>query len=289
MADRKLSFKEREGLESIEKPFTDLSKELHFQIERILEEVVDNISNERNVISIYEIHFSSDLYDKIRNSHSLGHIKALFKLKIKSIFDYNTNTFRYYNYFEFVEFFIHFYCENVLTYLDDDYDFRWEKDINLALVRFNSKWRLVNYQFVRIVNDEEISTIKETLNHKLDPIKKHSREALALMKGEDASFTNSIKESLNMVEAALQHVTNVSKLNLDPMVEILKKKEQRLVLTKELEAISTLHGVASSKKGRGIRHAAQEDIAYIYEDALYLYVRCSAFVNWVLATYPKVA
>jgi hypothetical protein len=282
MEERRLSFKERNGYEPIDKPLIDVDERIFFQVNKILEKTVlstyshfsDNLSN------IYTSFYHEDLISNFQTRNFNEWFLNSVKYKIGK---YSKDNFI--EYLNFWDYFFFEYCKTIGVYDDDE----MIDSINGHFKRFNSKWRLIDFQFVKIVNDEEIASIKQTLNHEYDPLRKHSREALGLMKGENASYPNSMKESLCMMEAALQTIVGNNKLTPGLLIKELKANENSKVRLNELESIIKLYGVCSEEGGQ--RHAIKENdnVKYTYEDALYLYVRCSAFVNWILATYPKVA
>jgi hypothetical protein len=92
-------------------------------------------------------------------------------------------------------------------------------------------------------------------------------------------YRNSIKEAISAVEAVCQLVTGSQKMSLG---EALKKMEPKLNLHPAMrEAFLKLYGYTSDAEG--IRHALLDESSLKFEDAKYMVVTCSAFVNYLVA------
>jgi hypothetical protein len=89
----------------------------------------------------------------------------------------------------------------------------------------------------------------------------------------------SIKESISAVESAAKSVTGLKKATLD---EALKELREKAGLHPALEkAFRSLYGYTS--EADGIRHALMEEANVRFEDAKFMLVSCSAFVNYLIS------
>jgi hypothetical protein len=99
----------------------------------------------------------------------------------------------------------------------------------------------------------------------------------------EPDYRNSIKESISAVESVCQAIIGDSKATLGPA---LKKLEQKIPIHGALkEGLLKIYGYTSD--GDGIRHALQEESTLGQEDALFMLVTCSAFVNYLTVKADK--
>ena len=158
------------------------------------------------------------------------------------------------------------------------------KKVNDILIEENSAYRLDGYsaEFVAIDSEIEINEINEVLsNAPYDPVKKHINKALKLLSLKDTpDYENSIKESISAIES-LVHILTENKAS--KFEEAIKKlKNNGIVIHGALEqAFIKLFGYTSDSNG--IRHGGIDFKDAPYEDARFMLVTCSAFINYVLA------
>jgi hypothetical protein len=112
-----------------------------------------------------------------------------------------------------------------------------------------------------------------------DAINIHLKSAIALLSNrKNPDFRNSIKESISAVEALCIIITNDKNATLGKALSIIEKDHS---LHKSLKsAFSSIYGFTSDSSG--IRHALIEnDIPLFFEDAKFMLVSCSAFINYL--------
>lgn len=143
--------------------------------------------------------------------------------------------------------------------------------------RLNFAYRIVNKEIVEITSEEEIVTIEEALSSNKNNIKTHLNKALELYAQKPAGdYRNSIKESISAVEAISRDITGENTLNFKKM------EEKGVILPSVLrQAFEKLYGYTNDKS-TGIRHALMDDTnAPQAEEALFMLVSCSAFINYL--------
>lgn len=149
--------------------------------------------------------------------------------------------------------------------------------MNHHFKRLNFAYRIVNKEIVEITSEEEIKEIETTLSTSKDNIKIHLNNALELYsKRPVADYRNSIKESISAVEAISRNITGENVLNF-------KKMEEKGVFVPTVlrKAFECLYGYTNDKT-TGIRHALMDDTnAPQAEEALFMLVSCSAFINYL--------
>lgn len=150
-------------------------------------------------------------------------------------------------------------------------------ELNRNFRRLNFAYRIVNKGIVEITSEEEIKEIETALSTSKDNIKIHLNNALELYsKRPVADYRNSIKESISAVEAISRNITGENVLNL-------KKMEEKGVVVPTVlrKAFECLYGYTNDKT-TGIRHALMDDTnAPQAEEALFMFVSCSAFINYL--------
>jgi hypothetical protein len=161
-------------------------------------------------------------------------------------------------------------------------------DFNNVLQREVSAYRFVNGQLVPITNGVEMNAIEQAIQSSANSSYKgasiHLSAALEkLSDRREPDYRNSIKESISAVESVCQAITGDPKATLGPA---LKKIEQKMPLHGALkEGLLKIYGYTSDSDG--IRHALQDEPNLSQEDALFMLVTCSAFVNYLTVKADK--
>ena len=160
--------------------------------------------------------------------------------------------------------------------------------INIILQREVAGYRIIDNCICPITNDAEIQSIENTLlvttNIGIGTVNQHSKEALfKLSDRKNPDYRNSIKESISAVEALVKIITNSPNATLGAA---LKKLKQTIEIHPALDdAFSKIYGYTSDSDG--IRHALIEESKLDFEDAKYMLVSCSAFINYLIEKAQK--
>lgn len=163
---------------------------------------------------------------------------------------------------------------------------------NKFLEREFSAYRFVGKQIVPITNEIEIKSIEEALEKadKLKPVKKHLQNALDSLGDRNdesgAKYKNSIKDSTLAVEAMLRLIVKNENVTLGKALTEIRKKGQVEIHPALEKAFGSLYGYSSDG---GIRHAqkAVSTQGDDFEEAKFMVVACSAFINYLLGKCPK--
>lgn len=158
------------------------------------------------------------------------------------------------------------------------------KACNASLERELSAYRFLGGEFVQITSDQEIGEIEEALNTSKQ-FTQHLQRALELLADRQfPDYRNSIKESISAVEAMCKLITGGSKVTLG---DALRQIESKLgVLHPALRnAFNSLYGYSSDAEG--IRHGMLGESALDVEDAKFMLIACSAFINYLAAKVEK--
>jgi len=147
-----------------------------------------------------------------------------------------------------------------------------------------SAYRFVGGRITQITSEEEISGIEQALATPLTPVRAHLERALDLLSDKKSpDYRNSIKESISAVESICIITTGDTKATLG---QCLKEIESKVGLHPALKnAFSNLYGYTSSAEG--IRHALLDEPKLSFEDAKFMLVSCSTFVNYLISKASK--
>lgn len=152
---------------------------------------------------------------------------------------------------------------------------------NLIFESENSAYRFINGEITPITDENEIKSIEEAINdapHK--GVKEHLTTALSLLSDrEHPDYRNSIKESISAVEAICRQITKES--TLDKALPKLKIKGIQIPSILE-DGMKKMYYFTNDKNG--IRHALMDEgVETNFEEAKYMLVVCSAFINYLMA------
>ena len=162
------------------------------------------------------------------------------------------------------------------------------KNCNISLKEELSAYRFVDGKITPITSEEEIQSIEEAISNsnQFKPVRIHLQTAIDLFANKiNPDYRNSIKESISAVESICAIITEDSKA---PLGQALKKLEDKgIVINKALKSgFSNLYGYTS--EGDGIRHGLMEESNLNQEDARYMLITCSAFINYLIEKYNKI-
>ncbi|MGO9117523.1 MAG: AbiJ-NTD4 domain-containing protein [Desulfomonilaceae bacterium] len=215
-----------------------------------------------------------------------------FKASVDTLDDYVTTTAdkfkkwffltaEWYDVYDFIEF-VSMDTSGVL----DPYEFR--KRCNEILERELSGYRFVGNYICPITNETELNEIEEALEaadeNRFAGVKEHISAAVSkLSNRKQPDYRNSIKESISAVESISKVISGDPKAELGKALKIIKTK---ISLHAALEqGFLKIYGYTSDADG--IRHALMEQSSCDFEDAKYMLVSCSAFINYLIAKSQK--
>jgi len=154
---------------------------------------------------------------------------------------------------------------------------------NTILTRELSAYRFVGTTLLRITDEQEISAIEEAtrLPDSVAVVSKHIDAAIRLLADRKTpDYRNSIKESISAVESFCSLLARQDKANLATALATLEGQTALHPALKK--AFSALYGYSSD--ANGIRHALMDEHDLTFDDAKFMLVACSAFVNYLRGT-----
>jgi len=226
-------------------------------------------SNRSKICNTIWIDFFGERADEVPsysngNVNSQGVIDRIAKWYFESV---------WYEKYDFVEFLSQLELNGLHT--------SFIKYCNDILRKEMSGYRIIGGKIVQITSEEEFVEIENALDisSKWEPVNVHLKSAIGFLSNrENADFRNSIKESISAVESLCIIITGDKDASLGKALAIIEKKFD---IHKALKsAFMAIYGYTSDSGG--IRHALlEDDIEVTLEDAKFMLVTCSAFINYL--------
>lgn len=177
------------------------------------------------------------------------------------------------------------FIEKHLECLPDDQRPIREKQYNDVLESEKSGYRIINNEITPITNPEEIKEIKDAMSTTYESVDQHMKKALNLYSNiEKPDYENSIKESISAVESMCCIITESEKDTLGNMLKTLDKKGI-YIHPAMIGAFEKMYGYTSNESG--IRHGTIDFKNAPEEDARYMLITCSAFINYLKSKFNK--
>jgi hypothetical protein len=157
-------------------------------------------------------------------------------------------------------------------------------EANALLERELSAFRFVQRHLVRLSNRSEIESIEEAVSRSartgLAGVQTHLDAALALLGQKPTpDYRNAIKEAISAVESAVKCIAGSTGGGLD---SALRRIDKHIPVHGALKAgFLSLYGFTSDEDG--IRHAILDESNVGYDEAKFMLVACSAFVNFLIS------
>lgn len=148
-------------------------------------------------------------------------------------------------------------------------------------------YRFVNGKIVAITDRCEINEIEQACKAPYAGCKAHMEKAVGFLADrEHKDYKNCIKESISAVESICCIIADKKNATLGDTLKIL---ESKCNLKGQLKsAFEKLYAYTNNDKG-GIRHAEGLFVSEVsFEEAKFMLVSCSAFVNYLIAAYGKI-
>lgn len=157
-------------------------------------------------------------------------------------------------------------------------------ECNRIMERELSGYRIVDDQVTKITSEGEITEIEEALekSQTLAGVNAHIRNALSLLSDKTSpDYRNSIKESISAVEAICILIAEDKNASLGKALTKISKQGKIPIHGALNEGFQKLYGYTSSAEG--IRHALIKEPNLEFEDAKFMLVACSAFINYLIS------
>ena len=166
------------------------------------------------------------------------------------------------------------------TYNRYNYKNTYIKAISNVFKKENVNYRIIDGKVTDIIDEKQINSIEETLNNPYKVVSEHYSKAIEQLYSVK-DYANSIKESISTVEGMCQ-IINGSKETLGKALNNLKIEIHPALKS----AYSNIYGYTSDENGTRHANGIGEKNA-TFEEAKYMLVSCSAFVNYLKENFEK--
>lgn len=196
---------------------------------------------------------------------------------------------KWYEIYDFLEYLCSFYRVLITVRSSELYEFIDRQTIDVCDI-FNSileqelaGYRIIDNNIVPITSEVEMEAINNAIMNtdKYKSVNSHLKTAIEYLSDRKSpDYRNCIKESISAVESFCKIISDNDKATLG---DALKEIEKKFTLHKALkEAFLKIYGYTSDSGG--IRHSLTEnDSVVTQEDAIFMLIACSAFINYLKA------
>ncbi|MFW6231123.1 MAG: AbiJ-NTD4 domain-containing protein [Nanoarchaeota archaeon] len=233
----------------------------------------------RNVWDTVVYNHNRNFYNRFREKI----LTEFFVVPIDTI-DNNYETFyellrkRYFKKLEWYE--IYDLIEIISSFTFNELADEFSEKINAVLQRQTSAYRLLDRKIVPIADDNEFKEIDEAIDLPFKTVNLHLTRSLELLSDRDnPDYRNSIKESISAVETLCKKIADNDKATLKQALQEIEKSDKITIHSALKDAYSKLYGYTNDSDG--IRHALLEEDQLDFEDAKFMLVSASAFINYL--------
>jgi hypothetical protein len=241
----------------------------------------------RAIWNVFYLHFyqkeidTSELFDKIWVDflkHSVdtypgdpySNNSKPFVKTIKDGFSFGYLRWEWWKVYDFLEFLVE-NTENNQNFQDD---------CNKVFEKECSGYRFLKGLITPITSEKELDEIERAIQISPETVKNHLTQALILLSNRQSpDFRNSIKESISAVEAQCQIICEEPTSTLTQSLKVIKRSGKVKIHPDLNEAFQKIYSWTNDDEG--IRHALKDMPTVDQEDAQFMLVACSAFINYL--------
>lgn len=185
----------------------------------------------------------------------------------------------WYEVYDFIEFI-------TKKYDDEAINENFIRNCNTILEEETSGYRFVGNNITKITSDEEINATENAMKDSHSHVSDHLKRALELLTDrKNPDYRNSVKESISAVESICKMITGNQKATLGRALDEIANQGQIELHANLKEGFKKLYNYTSDSGG--IRHAIKDNSTVEYEDAQFMLVICSAFINYLISKSAK--
>jgi len=278
---QKLFFTQRYGLTPgpTVLSYKDISKELWVDLFNTLQRICSEVIRKEDLAEEIWMHFHHEPISDYPHTSwgdpmSIGQLVNYTRESL--VHEGLTCSARVYDLIEFVY--------NTIFFMDRNRQ-SLREGVNEDFARNFASVKMIDGFITPISDKEQTREIEMAMHGPLEDVNSQVHAAVALLASRDKpNYRDSVKNSISAVESMCRHIVNDDKVTLGQALKQLKNAGIRIHPSLEL-AFGQLYGYTSDESG--IRHALiGEDCTYL-EDATYMLVTCSAFINYLVVKADK--
>jgi len=278
----RLTFSQRYGL--VPAPtvlsYKDISKKLWVDLFNTLQRICSEVIRKEDLAEEIWMHFhhepiSDYPYTSWGNPLSIGQLVNYTRESLDR--EGLTCSARVYDLIEFVH--------NTIFFMDRNRQ-SLREGVNEDFARNFASVKMIDGFITPISDEEQAREIEMAMQGPLSEVNSQLHTALELLADRDQpNYRDSIKNSISAVETMCRKITKNNTATLGSTLKQLRSSG--LVLHPALlEAFEKMYGYTSDDRS-GIRHAMMDENKLDVEDARYMLVICSAFINYLVVKAGK--
>lgn len=185
-------------------------------------------------------------------------------------------------YMESIWFAVYDFIEFVANRYEMEYTNKEFVDMcNTAFTQQLSAYRFINRKIVEITSEQEIQEIEKAIEISPSSVQQHLSNSLDKLSNKtNPDYRNSIKESISAVESLCKLITGDDKATLSKALTKIQSEGTMILHPSLKTAFDKIYGYTSNEGG--IRHSLiDEDSNVDLEEARFMLVTCSAFINYL--------
>lgn len=231
-----------------------------------------SISSKSFIFSLNHIFFKKRADQNPENSSTIVY-------QISKWYFQEAQWFQKYNFLEF--------CSNQIDdFVDKE---KFESASNKILENEVSGYRFINGEIAPIINKNEIESIENAIQNadknSLVGVKTHLENSLKKLSNKpNPDYANSVKESISAVESICKSISGEKGADLTKALQ--KIKDSIGMHPAFSDALKKLYAYTSDEGG--VRHGLMDESNLDQEDAVFMLVTCSAFINYMIVKNDKV-
>ena len=172
------------------------------------------------------------------------------------------------------------------SYSDERVNEIFMNTCNSILKRELSAYRFVGGKITQMTSEEEISEIEEALQVSISPVGVHLNRAFELLADrKNPDYRNTIKEAISAVESLCVRITGNDPATLGRALNKIERDGDLDLHIDLKDAFKKLYNYTSAADG--IRHGLMDQPSLSFEDAKFMLVSCSAFINYLSSKASK--
>lgn len=156
---------------------------------------------------------------------------------------------------------------------------KYENRLEKILTSEKSGYRMLNGEFVPVTNKQELESINESLKTPYDSVNQHMQKAIeAFSSKTNPDYEGTIKNAISAVESMCSIIVGKN-TTLNKALNKLEKNGVKIHPTLK-DAFIKLYAYTCDETG--IRHGGIDFQNAPQEDAKYMLITCSAFINYLV-------
>jgi hypothetical protein len=156
----------------------------------------------------------------------------------------------------------------------------FQNDCNKVMEKESLGYRFIDNFITPITSKDQITEIENAILQSTKEVQIHIEQSLILLSNrENPDYRNSIKESISAVEAQCKLIAEDNTATLTKALDKIERSNQVKIHPYLKEAFQKIYSWTNDDEG--IRHALKDAPTVDQEDAQFMLVACSAFINYL--------